>query len=167
MDIRLGDVRNLAIAENSLDGYVSAGVIEHFWDGYHEIISEMHRTLRPGGFLFISFPFMSFLRRWKNRFGLYQKADSDSLADMQGEFYQFALTTNHVIADLQSLGFLLLEKLSYSGIKGFKDEVSWMRPWLQDVYDGKRGRHIRHHLDHLFKPFASHSALLVMQKKSS
>src|SRR3989337_2566382 len=34
LDVRLGDVRSLTLDDSVLDGYVSAGVIEHFWEGY-------------------------------------------------------------------------------------------------------------------------------------
>ena len=71
LDIRVGDVRNLPIETNGLDGYVSIGVIEHFWEGYEAILSEMARTLKTKGFLFLDFPYMSPLRRFKVRQGKY------------------------------------------------------------------------------------------------
>jgi SAM-dependent methyltransferase len=164
LDVRLGDVRALDLSDGSLDGYVSVGVIEHFWEGYHPIISEMHRTLRVGGFLFVSFPYMSPLRRLKVSLHLYPFKDSNLLNNQQEQFYQFAFTASKVQADLKALGFELKEKLTYDGIKGFKDEVSLFKPWLQKIYDSKRGIRLRHRLDWLFKSFASHCALLVMQK---
>jgi hypothetical protein len=66
--------------------------------------------------------------------------------------------------DLERLGFRLVERLTCGGIKGFKDEVTWLKPWLQPIYDGKCGQRLRPHLDRWLKPFASHCALLVMQK---
>ena len=33
LDVRIGDVRALELKDGELDGYVSAGVIEHFWEG--------------------------------------------------------------------------------------------------------------------------------------
>ena len=41
LDVRIGDVRKLDINDDSLDGYISAGVIEHFWVGYDDIINEI------------------------------------------------------------------------------------------------------------------------------
>lgn len=56
--------------------------------------------------------------------------------------------------------------LTYDGIKGFKNEVTWLKPWLQPIYDGKRDHRLSPYLDKWLKPFASYCALLVMQKTS-
>lgn len=53
LDIRLDDVRNLSFGNNTFDGYISVGVIEHFWEGYSSIINEMYRVIKSrGGYLF-------------------------------------------------------------------------------------------------------------------
>ena len=142
----------------------SGGVIEHFWDGHEAIVKEMHRTLRVGGYLFISFPYLSPLRRLKVFLKMYPSARKHELDVRADTFYQFALYANCIQADLEALGFQMKESLTYDGIKGFKDEVAFFKPFLQEVYDGKRALHWRGRLDRLFKPFASHCALLVLQK---
>ena len=147
-----------------MDGYVSVGVIEHFWEGHFSILREMHRTLRVGGFVFVSFPYLSCLRKLKIGLHLYPFKKSSLLNDQQEHFYQFALNESKIQADYEMLGFKLIEKFTYDGIKGFKDEVVLLKPWLQEIYDGKRGIRLRPLLDKLFKPFAAHCALLVMQK---
>lgn len=164
LDVRLGDVRALDLPDASLDGYISVGVIEHFWEGYEAIIREMYRTLKVGGFLFVSFPYMSPLRRFKVALRLYPYKESHLLNAQQERFYQFALTAEKVQANLESLGFQLKERIPFDGIKGFKDEVALFKPYLQQVYDGKRGQRWRPYLNRFFLPFASHCALLVMQK---
>ena len=164
LDICLGDVRKLPIKDQSFDGYLSLGLIEHFWIGYDPILSEIYRTLKPGGYLFITFPYMSLLRQWKARLGLYSQARSAFLDNIQDQFFQFALNPRKVILDLESLGFKFLDQFGISGIKGFKDEVTCPKPWLQEIYDGKRGHRLYPYLDRIFRPFASHSLMLVMQK---
>jgi SAM-dependent methyltransferase len=164
LDVRHGDVCALQLPDNSLDGYISAGVIEHFWDGHQVIIKEMHRTLRVGGLLFVSFPYLSPLRRLKILFKMYPFACEHELDSRSDTFYQFALSASQVQADLNNLGFQMKEFLTYDGIKGFKDEVTPFRAFLQEVYDGKRAQRWRRHLDKLFRPFASHCILLVLQK---
>jgi SAM-dependent methyltransferase len=164
LDVRLGDVRALELPDASLDGYISVGVIEHFWEGYGVIIKEMYRTLKVGGFLFVSFPYLSPLRRLKIALQMYPFKESNLLNDQQGQFYQFALNAGIVQADLESLGFQLKERFTYDGIKGFKDEVTLFKPYLQQIYDGKSGRRWRSLLNRFFLSFASHCALLVMQK---
>jgi SAM-dependent methyltransferase len=164
LDVRLGDVFALDIPDESLDGYISVGVIEHFWNGYAPIINEMKRTLRPGGFLFVSFPYMSPLRRLKVFLKRYPMARKQDMEGRVNAFYQFALSPSCVQSDLELLGFQMRDFLTYGGLKGFKDEVSLVRPLLQEIYDGRRAGYLWGYLDRLFKPFASHSVLLVMQK---
>lgn len=164
LDVRIGDVRHLPIENNTLDGYLSAGVIEHFWGGYHPIFAEMSRTLKLGGFLFVSFPYVSLLRRFKIALRAYPIRYSHDMEADQGTFYQFALRWQHVVQDLEQFGFQLREACPYDGIKGFKDEFTWFKPLLQPIYDGKTFQQYRPILDKWFKPFAAHCMLLVMQK---
>jgi len=164
LDVRVDDVRALELPGSSLDGYVSVGVIEHFWEGHESIVREMYRTLRMGGFLFISFPYLSPLRRLKIFFRMYPSALKQELDLRADTFYQFALSSRRIQSDLEALGFELKEIVTYDGVKGLKDEVALLQPFLQPIYDGKRAPRWRRRLDRLFKPFASHCALLVLQK---
>lgn len=93
LQIQLGDVRDLKGFKNeSFDAYYSGGVIEHFWDGYDDILSEADRVLVEGGYLFITFPFMSRSRRkMKNVMPIWSKHSEPA------GFYQFALDPNIVI----------------------------------------------------------------------
>ena len=54
---------------------------------------------------------------------------------------------------------------TFDGIKGFKDELTWLKPVLQPIYDGKILQMIRPLLDVFFKPLASHCALLVLRNE--
>ena len=79
-------------------------------------------------------------------------------------FYQFALDNDNVLNELKKVGFVPMQLKSYDGIKGFKDELTWFKPILQPIYDGKILQRIRigFLLNVLFKPFAAHCALLVL-----
>lgn len=164
LDLRYGDVCALDIPDASLDGYISVGVIEHFWDGYSEIVQEMYRTLKTDGFLFVSFPYLSPLRKLKIFLNQYLVQETADMCDQQEKFYQFALDVAKVRDVFETFGFQLQEQVTYDGIKGFKDEVKFLRNWLQGVYDGRRVRWLRPHIDKLLKPVASHMVLLVLQK---
>lgn len=164
LDIRVGDVRKLPLENDSVDGYISVGVIEHFWEGYFPILMEINRTVKPEGFLFISFPYMSPLRKLKLWIGGYPRAFSQQLEEQQDSFYQFALNWKRVVYDLEQFGFTLKDTISYDGIKGFKDELTWFQPWLQPIYDWTTHPRLRLSLNKLFTPFASHCMFLVMQK---
>jgi len=164
LDVRIGDVRSLPIDSGTLDGYISAGVIEHFWDGYEGILAEMSRTIKSSGFLFVSFPYMSPLRRFKAKTGCYESRRIDEAEGLRGSFYQFAFPWQQVARDLGSHGFVQREAHPCAGIKGMKDEIGCLRNRLQSLYDGEGNRITSFALDHIFRTFAAHSLLLVMQK---
>ena len=65
------DVRNLNFDDGFFDGYWSLGVIEHFYEGYERIIKEVNRVIKRNGFVFLTFPSLSFLRKFKSKWGLY------------------------------------------------------------------------------------------------
>jgi SAM-dependent methyltransferase len=166
LDVRVGDVRNLAdIDDKYLDGYLSIGVIEHLWNGYNNIISEMARTIKQNGYLFISFPYMSPLRKMKALVRLYPVQSVSQI--LENDFYQFALNHKKVIHSLNSCGFSLIEKIHFDGIKGFKDELPIFRSYLQNVYNGTKHQRFRKYLDKLLRPYAAHCIILVMQKKDT
>jgi hypothetical protein len=107
---------------------------------------------------------MSPLRRFKAKIGSYPRKLSHELNHEKDSFYQFALPVEQVQKDLEQLGFVMRERQPIDGVKGFKDELTWFRPWLQPIYDGKRAPYLMPFLDRLFKPYAGHTILLILQK---
>lgn len=163
LDVRVGDVRDLQFPDDYFVGYWSLGVIEHFREGYYDILREMRRVLISGGYVFLTFPYMSSLRRLKAKLGLYNEfseGEKDSL-------YQFAFDPDAVIRDFEASGFKLIGEKPHSGIKGFKDEVGIFKPLLQKLYDyqGKAlwVRGFRFVLDKLLAIFSGHMTLLVLK----
>ncbi len=57
-----GDVTHLPFEDNSLSGYISLGVVEHFIEGPQKPIREAYRALRAGGIAIITTPAPSFLK---------------------------------------------------------------------------------------------------------
>lgn len=160
------DIRKTNFPDQTFDFYLSFGVIEHFYEGYDAIIKEAQRITKASGYLAISFPQMSLLRKWKSRFGFYRR----KLSATQKDFYQFALDPKMVATDLKDRYHLSLKEIIYyDAIKGLKDEIAPLRPFLRKLYNyrgpSRFWRKLRSRLDRLAKPWASHMAMLIVQNE--
>jgi SAM-dependent methyltransferase len=160
-----GDVRKLDFPSNYFDGYWSIGVIEHFYNGYDSIIKEAERVIKPEGFLFITFPHLSLLRKIKIKLGNYPIFNSKLLE--KEEFYQFILNDKDVRKKIENYGFSLVKKIRFSGFKGLKDEISCLNPLLQKIYDSKNKilLIINYGMSLILSGFSNHVILLIFKKK--
>ena len=165
LDIRQADVRNLPIADDFLAGVWSLGVIEHFWDGFDEIIHEMHRVLKQGGLAFVTFPYMSPLRRLKARTNRYPQWQGEKPDD----FYQFALDHRLVEESICSTGFRVHGCHTLGKLKGIKDESGGpIHKVLKSLYN-YQGRNVlirgtRKMVGSSLGTISAHSILIVFQK---
>jgi SAM-dependent methyltransferase len=164
LDIRFDDIRNMDFDNGFFDGYWSFGTIEHFYDGYDDVVIEMCRVLRPQGYLFMIVPTMSPLRKYLSQKGKYPLWEDEN-QDVN-KFYQFALDANKIVIDFEKAGFKLCEMRPYGGLKGFKDEVTFLKPLLQPVFDNQNifVKAIKIFLDFVLQPIAAHTTLFVFQK---
>lgn len=163
LDVTLDDVRQLKFDDNSFDGYWSLGVIEHFYDGYDSIALEMKRVIRPNGFLFMTVPSMSPLRKLKSFFSLYPVYKESK--ETKNGFYQFALSPKSVIDHFTNLGFELIEHKPYDGFKGLKDEAGPLKPLLQWCYDSNNifCKVIRKAINLTMTNFSNHMSFYIMK----
>lgn len=160
-----GDVRALPFEAASIDGYWSIGVIEHFYDGYEAIRDEMARVIRPGGFLFLTFPHMSRLRLARARLGLYPpwRVSSEGLQ----RFYQFALDQRRVRRDFEAHGFVLRETVRSLGLTGLgRDLPNLVGPAVTRLVSSKARPHrwAAAAVERVVRPFSSHTVLLVFER---
>ncbi|MCX2980821.1 class I SAM-dependent methyltransferase [Halieaceae bacterium IMCC14734] len=158
----LGDVGSLPFRDGSLDGYWSLGVIEHFYDGYGKFLTEMARVVRPQGYVFVTFPYMSPLRRMLNRLNYYPPLQPQAIR----KFYQFALDPERVIKDFQSSHFTLIEQQPLLGLSGFEDTF----PVFSRLFSLLRKKNVACRslnflLNKLLQPWSGHMVLLVMQRQ--
>jgi|SRR3989344_1455491 len=62
-----GDAANSPFKNNTFDGIISLGVIEHWTEGPMPPLDEMYRTLKPGGIALITAPCLNTVRKIKHR----------------------------------------------------------------------------------------------------
>lgn len=166
LDIRLGDVTRLPFGAGEIAGYWSLGLIEHYYSGYQPLALEMARVIRPGGYLFLSFPYMSTVRRFKAKLGLYPPFTVDG---QPAGFYQFALDPTIVGQEFVKYGFRLRSQKSLSGLKGCKDEIAVLRRPLQALYNYPGSSIVLRGLRLLSDPVfvalgCGHSCVLVLER---
>ena len=154
-----------SIDDGVIDGYWSLGVIEHFWDGYDDILFQAHRVLREDGMLFLTFPTISSLRRLKCKLGCYPKLTTTREPK---DFYQFALNKYNVINDLKKSGFSIIEVKGFDAMKGIKDELPVFRTFFQRIYSNRKlsAKIFRFVFTLIFGGFAGHATLIVAKKCS-
>jgi len=158
------DVTRLDFQNSFFDGYWSLGVIEHFYDGYDLIVREMARVIKKGGYLFLTVPSMSPVRKIKAFAGGYPDYVESEM--LRREFYQFALNEDDVIRKISEAGFSLMEKSRFDGVKGLKDEISIFKGQLNRFYNSQdtRARIMRSLLDRLVTWFTGHMSFMVFKR---
>lgn len=161
LKVMAGDVRSLDFPDNFFDGYWSLGVIEHFSD-HRQILAEAKRVLKKGGYLFLTFPWLNPLRKWKAKKGDYKKYEGRKERD----FYEFIFSEKNIVKELESSGFSLKMKKPFDAVKGLKDEISFGHNFWQKIYRSRDFvvRCFRLFLSLLFARLTGHAILLVFQK---
>jgi len=121
-------------------------------------------VLRVGGFLFLTFPYMSPLRRRKAVKGEYE--EWINVVDEPDGFYQFALDYVAVLNHFKEVGFELCSMKGIDAVKGFKDESQLMRQTVQKMYDssGFVSKATKYLWNKLFLHLSGHSCLLILKK---
>lgn len=164
LNVRYGELSGLEFPDNYFDGYWSLGVIEHNYAGYEPVLTEMRRVLKVGGYLFITFPYLNPLRKFKVAVGTY--APHEATEVMPADFYQFILNDRQVKQDLAGLGFGLEYEQAVDGIKGLHDEVGILRGLLRPILRSawRPAQMLGAGLSEATAPWAGHIKLLILRK---
>jgi SAM-dependent methyltransferase len=169
LNVTVMDVRKLEFPDDYFAGYWSLGLIEHFYEGYEDVLSEMYRVLRPGGYVFVTVPVMSLLRRLKAALGFYKQICGNRPNRVNdAEFYQFILRRGSVINSFVKRGLRFLYMRQKFGIKGLADEVSILRVPLMNLVE-LRSRNVIIKgfvklIDIILSPLTGHTGFFVFRK---
>ena len=153
--------------DQTFAGYWSLGVIEHFWDGYAEIADEAFRVLKPGGIMFLVFPYLNPVRAWKGYLHILPRFQRKQPND----FYQFALNSKTVLKEFRELGFELVESRSVLARQGFAEEFPRLSKFMERLYRSESRstlfrafRRVLHALTQSLMNRSHYSNMLVLRK---
>ena len=113
LDISFGDVENLPFKNNSFSVYLSFGVVEHFESGPEKVLSEAHRVLKKDGLLFLTIPYLNFLRFIK----LKVAKNEDST------FYQYLYSKGEIVKIIKKAGFKITRVAHYDFLSAVKRDL--------------------------------------------
>ncbi len=164
LKVSTGDVRKLEFGDQFFDGYWSLGVIEHFIDGYDAILSEMYRVIKKGGYLFLTVPSMSILRKAKAALGMYAGLEDIELT--KDNFYQYAFSHQSIINSFTDSGFEFIAHKRADGVKGLMDEIKIIHRPLQKCYDSKLFlvKVVKKSIDLAFRKLTNHISFFIFKK---
>lgn len=106
-----GDVKSLPFKDESLSGYISLGVIEHFLEGPQKVLEEAFRVLRSGGIAIISTPSISFSQVLLQTKTKMKRAFKNCVKKIirypiyKSDFFQYWYTPKKLKCYLQNAGF--------------------------------------------------------------
>lgn len=158
---RVDDVRHLTSESNSIAGYMSFGVVEHFSDADRRaILLEAARCLRPGGVALFTVPHYNALRRARFAF-------AKGVPPTGVPFYQNFFSAGELTADLRAVGFSITHVDAYDAYKGIKDTVGG-KAFMDRLR--ARGGDWRRRVDHppaMVRRLAGHMLLVIATKPAA
>lgn len=135
LTLHAGDVHALPYRDETLHGYLSFGVLEHFEHGLAPALREANRVLVPGGIVVLTIPYPNLVHKliaWKRSLQGHSRLTDD-------DFYESTYTRRQLERDLEAAGFevLLARPTSHSftlwGLGGpFRAEGYYKTTWLAE-----------------------------------
>jgi ubiquinone/menaquinone biosynthesis C-methylase UbiE len=110
LPLLVGDVHALPYADNSLGGYLSFGVLEHFEHGMSPALAEAYRVLKPGGVLVLTIPYPNVVHNlveWRRKRQQVSVLNDDS-------FYESTYTREALCGNVEKAGFQVVKAVPTS-----------------------------------------------------
>lgn len=101
LPVETGDICNLNLKSESIDAYISLGVVEHFQEGPQTALKEAARVLKDKGLLLVSVP-QAF--KWRRLQALPEKSELPK----EAVFYQYAFSPSEFREFLKNAGFRVI-----------------------------------------------------------
>jgi SAM-dependent methyltransferase len=173
----VGSVADCPIGNNTIDAYLSLGVVEHFESGPQQPLAEAFRILKPGAIAFIEVPYDNPLRmatrlfnqlkqalKWPLKVLFISAGLKKATPKVEKSFYEYHYTERELIAFVKETGFTMVELLPKDDADPQKSIGLWLDyPQLrlgEDLFVlSPFGRLIKKVLK-IFSPFI-YSALIV------
>lgn len=178
LELMAGDVAEMGLKDNSIDAYISLGVVEHFKEGPQKPLKEAYRTVKPGELAFIEVPYDSPARqitRLFNQLRVTLKLPAKLLVEGLGlrskrnlpkmKFYEYRYTVDELKSFVTEAGFELVELLPKDDLAKDRSIMLWsdfpsLRHNNNNIFElNDKGIRVKRILDAL-TPF-TYSALIV------
>jgi len=132
------DVAQMGFNDNTLDAYISLGVVEHFQEGPQKPLAEAYRTVKPEGIALIEVPYDSPLRqlsRWLFQMKVWAKLPIKLLVEtlklrsprpkIKTRFYEYRYTKSELLKFVTDAGFEVLELLPKDDLDEKRSIMLW------------------------------------------
>lgn len=105
-----GDIMHLPFNNDSMSGYLSFGVVEHFQEGPYKPLKEAFRILRPGGIAIITTPNRSWNIIRINYYNFLKTIVKKLIGKkVKNPFYQYEYTPNQLKKHVEETGLFVTE----------------------------------------------------------
>ena len=149
LQIKQGDISKISYLDESFDGVICLGVIEHFVNGPEEPLKEIWRVLKPGSYAVITVPALNYIRRLKRISGYHSLKENLKRVNFirkifkkevllknsvvrkkykfaphlrSGEFFEYLFTKREFEYEMIKVGFKIIENIPIAHIDGVYHE---------------------------------------------
>ncbi len=165
LNVKVGNVLNLDMADDSLDAYLSFGVVEHFMEGPDAILKEANRVLKQGGIAMISVPYLNPLRSKHQQ--LVPQID-EAQCDDNLFFHQYYFDIASFSAILRNNGFMVEEVYPYAALAFLtREHTLFMKFWNSDFCRTRIRNYLKkyfYHAGNKFRLRYAHMAMFICRK---
>ncbi len=158
LDVRHGNILSLEFPNESLGGYISVGVVEHFPGGPAPALVEARRVMHPDGVALISVPYLNPLRKV-----LFDHLDEGACNSPHANFHQYDFSQDEFSGFLRQAGFRVVEILPYGVMAVLVREHPFFRRFWHSPFCRERlKRPLRYLMNHASAGFRKRYAHMAM-----